>query len=141
MFNYIWPIVLVLLSNTIYQIAAKGIPGEMNSFASLTITYAVAAVFCLIMFFITSKDSTLLAEYTKTNWAPIALGVVIVGLEVGFVFAYRAGWPVSEASVVANTLVAIALIFVAALLYKEQITMTKVAGIALCIGGLVLINK
>lgn len=141
MFNYVWPIALVLLSNTIYQIAAKGIPGEMNSFASLTITYAVAAIFCLIMFFITNKDSALLMEYAKTNWAPFALGVVIVGLEVGFVFAYRAGWPVSEASVVANTLVAIALIFVAALLYKEQITMTKAAGIALCIGGLVLINK
>lgn len=141
MLNYIWPIVLVLLSNTIYQIAAKSIPGEMNSFASLTITYAVAALFCLLMFFVTNKDSTLMAEYAKTNWAPFALGVVIIGLEIGLIFAYRAGWPVSSASVVANTLVAVALIFVAALLYKEQITMTKVAGIALCIGGLVLINK
>lgn len=141
MFNYIWPIALVLISNTIYQIASKSVPGNMDAFASLTITYTVSAVFCLIMFFVTNKNSTLMAEYAKTNWAPFLLGIVIIGLEIGLIFAYRAGWPVSSASVVANTLVAIALIFVAAFVFKEQITMTKIAGIALCMGGLILINK
>ena len=141
MFNYIWPIALAVLSNTIYQIAAKGMPSEMNSFASLTITYVVAAIACLVMFFVTARDTTLAAEYSKTNWAPFVLGVMIIGLEVGMISAYKAGWTVSTAALVANTVLAVILIFVAAILYKEQITLSKIAGIVLCLGGLVLINK
>ena len=49
MFNYIWPIGLAVLSNVVYQICAKSVPSEMNPFASLTITYAVAAIFSGVM--------------------------------------------------------------------------------------------
>lgn len=35
MFKYIWPLLLVVLSNTFYQICAKSVPEKMNPFASL----------------------------------------------------------------------------------------------------------
>ncbi len=41
MFNYVWPIALVIISNVVYQICAKSVPKEMNPFASLTVTYVV----------------------------------------------------------------------------------------------------
>ena len=44
MLSYVWPIGLVVLSNVVYQICAKSIPSEINPFASLTITYVVAAI-------------------------------------------------------------------------------------------------
>lgn len=34
MFSYIWPLVLVVLSNTVYQVCAKEVPDKMNPFAS-----------------------------------------------------------------------------------------------------------
>ncbi len=37
MFNYVWPMILVIISNVIYQICAKSVPKEMNPFASLFI--------------------------------------------------------------------------------------------------------
>ena len=40
---YIWPIALVVASNVVYQICAKSIPGDLNPFASLTVTYLVGA--------------------------------------------------------------------------------------------------
>ena len=46
----------------------------------------------------------------------------------------------NSASVTANITLAVALIFVSALFYKETITLKQVAGIVLCAGGLVLIN-
>lgn len=76
-----------------------------------------------ILYFAINKDADyLIREYSKINWAPFVLGFVIVRLEVGFIYAYKAGWQVSSASVVQSAFLAAALIFVGALLYNEAIT-------------------
>ena len=132
---------LVIFSNVMYQICAKSVPQGMNPFASLTITYLVSAAVCFILFFVMGKDTTLMAEYSKTNWVPFAFGLTLVGLEVGFVFAYRAGWPVSTASIVQSAFLAVALIFVGYLIFKEALTPNKIVGVVICLIGLYFINK
>lgn len=141
MFKYIWPLLLVVLSNTFYQICAKSVPEKMNPFASLTVTYAVGAVASLAMFFVLNRNGNLIAEYKKINWAPFILGIVIVGLEVGYIYAYKAGWAVSTAQIVQAAVLAVILIFVGYFLYKEELTWNKIVGIIICLGGLALINK
>lgn len=140
MFNFIWPIGLVVLSNVIYQICAKSVPEDINPFASLTVSYLISTIFSAIMYFAFSKGGNLLREYTKLNWAPFLLGVAIVGLEVGFIFAYKAGWQVSTASIVQSSFLALALIFVGWLLYKEALTWNKLVGVVICLIGLLFIN-
>ena len=141
MFNYIWPLGLVIVSNVIYQICAKSVPDKMNPFASLTITYAIGAIASLILYFVMSKDGkNIFHEYQKVNWAPFVLGFVIVGLEVGYIYAYKAGWPVSVAQIVQAVVLAIILIFVGYMLYKEAITWNKIVGIIVCLAGFGLIN-
>ena len=132
MFAFIWPIGLVVLSNVLYQIC-------MDPFASLTITYSVGAVVSMILYFsLGGRD--LIREYSRLNWAPIVLGIVIVGLEVGFIFAYKAGWPVSTASIVQSSFLSVALIVVGWLLYREALSWNKLVGVAICLIGLVVIN-
>lgn len=138
---YIWPIALVVVSNIVYQICAKSVPGTINPLASLTVTYLVGAVVSGILYFLLNKDADLIQEYKHLNWAPFVLGIVIVGLEVGFIYAYKIGWTVSTASVVQSAFLAVALIVVGALLYRESITWNKVVGIVICLIGLVFINK
>ena len=46
----IWPIALVVFSNIIYHICAKGLAKDMNTMASMTITYLVGALCSAIMF-------------------------------------------------------------------------------------------
>ena len=104
MFNYLWPIVLVVLSNTIYQICAKSVPEEMNPFASLTVTYLIGAIASAIMYFVLGKNGNLIKEYGKLNWAPFVLGLVIVGLEAGWIYAYKAGWQVSTGFIVQSAI-------------------------------------
>ncbi len=140
MFSYIWPIALVVFSNILYQITAKSSPENMNPFASLTITYVVAAVFSGIMYFVLNKDANLIKEYAKTNWTPFALGISIVGLEVGFLYAYKAGWQVSTASIVQSAFLAVALIFAGLILYKEPLSWNKIVGVIICLLGLTFIN-
>ena len=140
MLNYVWPIVLVILSNVFYQICAKSVPEGMNPLASLTVTYLIGAVVSFALYCILGKDANIIKEYSQINWAPFVLGFVIVGLEVGYIYAYKAGWQVSTAQIVQAALVAIVLVFVGYGLYHEALTIKKIAGIVICLGGLVLIN-
>ena len=140
MLSYIWPIALVVLSNTLYQICAKSVPEGMNPLASLTVTYLIGAAVSCVMYYILNRDANLFREIRLTNWAPVVLGIVVVGLEVGFIYAFRAGWQVSVTQIVSSAVVAVILIFVGYLLYHEAITLNKIVGIIICLAGLVLIN-
>lgn len=140
MWGYIWPLVLIVISNTVYHIIAKQTPGNASSFLSLTVTYVVGAVITFTAYLISSPGKTLGQSFTELNWTSLALGLAIVGLEAGFIYMYRAGWKVSTGPVIANTLVAVLLIIVGALFYKETLGLKQIIGIALCMGGLVLIN-
>jgi drug/metabolite transporter (DMT)-like permease len=140
MLNYLWPLALVVLSNVFYQICAKSVPEGMNPFASLTITYIIGAVVSAMLYYVLNKDADIILEYKKINWAPFVMGLVIVGLEVGYIYAYKAGWTVSTAQIVQASVLAVILIFVGYMLYNEAITWNKIAGIIVCLAGLVLIN-
>ena len=140
MLSYVWPIALVVLSNIVYQVCAKSVPKEMNPLASLTVTYLVGAFVSAVLYYALNRGADLKAELGRLNWAPVLLGVVIVGLEVGWIYAYKAGWPVSIGFIVHSAFLAVALIFVGYLLYHEALTWNKLLGVFICLVGLVLIN-
>ena len=140
MWSMLYPMLIIVLSNVLYNICTKSTPSEVNAFATLSVTYLIAAAVSFATFFITSRDKNILAEFGKTNWTTFVLGVVIVGLELGYILAYRNGWAMKTASVTANITLAVVLIFVSMIFYKETITLKQIAGIVLCAGGLVLMN-
>lgn len=140
MISYVWPIALVVFSNTLYQICAKEVPAGMNAFASLTVTYLVGAVASGLLFLVTGNGANLLQEYGRLNWAPFVLGLVILGLEAGWIYAYKAGWPVSTAFIVQSAILAGFLMAVGYVLYREPLAWNKVAGVVICLIGLYVIN-
>jgi drug/metabolite transporter (DMT)-like permease len=146
---YYFPILLIVTSNVLYHLCAKSIPLQMNPMVSLMVTYLVAGAGTLALFFFLpdlfsggSKSGTgLLAQFRMTNWAPVVLGIVIVGLELGNILMYRAGWNISLGSLVANISLAVILVAVGVLLYKEVLSGNQLLGIALCLAGLFFINR
>lgn len=140
MWRLILPIALVILSNIFYHIISKKTPSDANALLSLTVTYGVAAIVSFVIFIISNHSASIGAEVKKLNWTSLALGVVIIGLELGWILAYRAGWDVSKAPLVANTCLAIALVIVGALLFKEHITVRQIIGMIVCIGGLMIVS-
>lgn len=140
MWKLIWPILVVILSNTVYNICMKSMPGDVNPFAALMITYIVAAIISSVIFVFMVGPSNVGSEISKINWTSVVLALTVVGLEVGYVFVYRAGWTVSTASVVANIGLACVLIIVGYFLYRENISINQILGIIICMFGLVLIN-
>ena len=131
---------IVVLSNTFYNICTKSTPSNVNAFGTLMLTYVTAAILTGVIFLFLVKPENAIFELSKVNWTSIVLGIAIVGLELGYIFMYRAGWKVSSGALVANICLAIALLFVGAILYGENITVKQVLGIFICIAGLFLIN-
>ena len=140
MFSFIWPIALVILSNVVYQICAKSVSDEIHPMAALTATYLVAALASAILYYVMSPHGNLLKEYGKLNWAPAALGIAIIGLEGGWIYAYKAGWQVNTGFIVQSAFVSVVLLFVGYLLYHEAITWNKLVGLVICLIGLAFIN-
>ncbi len=139
---YLWPLLLVVTSNTVYHICAKSLPERVDPLASLTVTYLIGAIFSGVLYFAANRGSAdLLKEYSGMNWAPYVLGLAVVGLEAGSMHAYKAGWPVSAFQVTSAAAIAAILVLVGYLLYHEAITVNKLVGLALCVAGLFFLNK
>ncbi len=141
MWNMLWPILIVVAANTVYNISAKSTPATINSFASLSVTYLIGMLCSIVMYFVTSEHKNLLLELSKANWTAYALGVAIVGLEFGFLCVYRAGWKISVANLVASIALACILLIVGFFLYKETLSLRNMLGMGICAVGLILIAK
>ena len=140
MISYLWPMALVVFSNILYNIASKSVPKDCSPFLALIITYCTAMLLSVLGFFCLDSQKSFFTALTKVNWTGIGLGVAMVGLEIGFIFLYRAGWKISTASMVANTLLAVALLLVGFFWFKETISLRQVTGILVSLLGVVILS-
>lgn len=136
-----WPIALAVVAEIFYQVSAKSLPGNLNPFASLTITYLVAAAVCAVAFVISRNGSSFLDEFSKMNWTTYALGFALMCMEAASIYMYKVGWTLNTGYICKAIILSIALILVGYILYKESFTWNKAAGIGACLVGLYLINK
>lgn len=135
------PIGILILSNVVYQICSKNTPSNINPLAMLTLTYLIAAVASGVLYYVLHMGDGLLSEYANFNWAGILMGIAVIGMEVGTIYMYKVGWEVSVGMIFSSSLVAVCLLILGILIYKEAITVTKLAGIVVCLIGMFLINK
>ena len=140
MFSTWWPLLLVVASSVGYQVGLKEVSDIEDPMASLTVTYLAASVVSFVIYFFQSlgKES-FLRGVLSVNLSAIGLGLAIVGIEVGTLFMYRAGWAVNVAFVVANSLIVAALMLTGFLLYKEKLTLRQVIGVGISLAGILCI--
>ena len=130
MIAYVWPILLIIASNVCYNMAAKSTPQDVNPFASLLVTYLVSMAVTAVLFVMSSAGKGgVLIQFQQIRWSSVILGLSLVGLEFGYIMAYRAGWQVSLGSLVANIALAVILLMIGVLFYKEKITGFQALGI------------
>jgi len=138
---YVFSIVIIVASNILYNVCQKSTPESANPLSSLIITYLTALIISVITFVFFYSDKNFVQSLEELNWTSLILGVAIVGLEFGYLMAYRAGWNISVGSLVANILLAIMLLPVGMLFYHEGFTFNKTLGVVFCMIGLLLLNK
>lgn len=138
---FYFPIALTIIANVFYHICQKSMPQNVNPLLALIVTYITAAILCALILLFTLKGQSLTAEISKVNWAPVALGLAIFGLELGFFLAYRVGWNISLGALISNIAVSVLLIPIGVAIYKEAMNTQTAMGVILCIAGLIMINR
>ncbi len=133
------PLGLTIVSNVVYHLAQKSVPRNADPMLSLVVTYIVALAVTLIILLIGGVPKE--ASFRTLNWATVATGIAIVGVEIGFLLAYRAGLNVSLGAVTSNVAVALVMLPLGVLLFREQLSASNIAGLVLCLGGLALIVR
>ncbi len=140
MFSTWWPLLLVVLSGVGYQVGLKEVSGIGDPMISLMVTYLAASAVSFVIYFFQSlgKESFFRGVFS-VNVSAMGLGLAIVGIEVGTLFMYRAGWAVNVAFVVANSLIVAALMLTGFLLYKEKLTLRQLIGVGISLVGILCI--
>ena len=137
---YYAAIILTVASNVLYHIFQKITPITVNPLLALALTYATSTVFCLGLFFVLPDHKTLSESLKVITWSSAALGLAIVGLELGFLLAYRSGWNISLAALASTVAVALVLLPIGLTFFRERLSLANSAGFVLCIVGLLLMN-
>ena len=106
---------------------------------SLTVTYVAALVVTLLLWPLYPAVEAGPPSLSRVNWSSVAVGVAIVGVELGVLLAYRAVLRVSLGATLINVTVALVLIPVGLLFFRESLSLANVAGVVLCLAGLWLL--
>jgi drug/metabolite transporter (DMT)-like permease len=140
MIQRLFPILVVVASNLIYHMTQKTITPRANVAASLVVTYAVSLVLSFALFFAFPPEEGLGTAFRSLNASSYWLGLGVVGVEVGFLLAYRVGWPLSLAAVYSSALLTILLVPIGLLFWRERLSLANVLGIVLSLAGIALMS-
>jgi hydrogenase/urease accessory protein HupE len=134
-------IALVLLGNVVYHLGLRLVPREANPAVATLAAYLVATVATAATLPLLAWGVPLGSAFRTLNWSTVVVGIAIVGIEMGYLLAYRAGWTLSTASVTANVALAVVLLGVGTVAFREPWTLSRVVGVGFCIVGLWLVNR
>lgn len=137
---FITAMVVTVSFNILYHLSQKMIPNNVYPLTSLTVTFAVALLFTLILLPIFPPPTKIYKSFRQVNWATIGVAIAIVGMDIGYLLVYRAGWNMSEASLIGTLVVSLMLLPIGLYFYKEKLTPVNLAGIFICIIGLVMVS-
>jgi uncharacterized membrane protein len=130
---------LLILSVVIYQVSFRLIPSGLSSWHVLFVVYALGAI--LTFFLGLTEKIPLWQAIKQMNAAIFILTLGVVGIELGYLLAFRAGWPLTRVGLTSNVGVALLVIPIGILFFKERLSLMNVVGIALCVLGLILVVR
>jgi drug/metabolite transporter (DMT)-like permease len=138
---FVLSMVVLVLSAASYQLAAKFVPHSLSSWHVLTIVYIIGVILSVIAGWIDSSKQTLWETFRSSNWAVFVLGFAVVGIEAGYLLAFRAGWRLNITGVFSNAAAAILLFPIGILILKERMTTLNIVGLVVAVIGLYLIVR
>jgi multidrug transporter EmrE-like cation transporter len=140
MFLFIFSISLAILSTVLYHLAQKLTPSGASPVLAIPVTYLTALVVCLVILALAPPRPSLFAALRQLSWTSYALAFSIVGIEFGFLLAFRAGWNISLAALFVNAAGTLLLAPIGLIFFKEKLTPVNLAGMLLCLVGLIMMN-
>ncbi len=131
--------VLLIVSNVVYHTSQKSVPPTVNPLESIICTFFIALALSVVLLPIFTDINNL--TFRHFNWANLLSGISIVGIVVGHVLYYRAGWSLSSGTLFSYVAICILLIPVGLLLFHERISLYKISGFIVSVIGLYLLTR
>src|SRR4051794_952494 len=139
--TYLFPPILVVLGMMIYQISQKTTDQNVNPFVVVIMAYVIGIVACVAGYFVMPRQDAASFPMLRTAmWSALGIGLGAAAIEIGFMLAYRAGWNVNILPLSVTVCGAVLLVPIGILAFRESLSIEKVIGMLLCIGGLALIT-
>ena len=135
------PLLLTISGLVVYQISSKSVPRAAHPLVAIIAAYVIATAICLLAIFRWPVGGSISDSVRQLNWSVAGVGLGAALIEVGFLLAYRSGWPLSLASLVVNVSAAVILVPIGLAMFDERLSLAKMMGAALCLVGLVLISR
>src|SRR5262245_4907842 len=130
--NFYFPVILMVVGTTLYHLAQRSVPQQVNPVFSLVMNYVSALVGTLVLVPLFPARTADTWSWRSINWASCAVGTAIVAVELSVLLAYRTGWKMSLLSVIGNTASALLLVGIGIALFNERVSARNGVGIALC---------
>ena len=133
---YALSMTILILSQVLYQVAQKKLPSGTQPFLLLAVVYAMATLACTGFAVIGPKAMTG-AELKPLllSWPIWLLAATVIGIEIGYLWAYRQGWSVALAFSVASTSTVVLLAIVGLFLFREGHNLWQIVGLGLALAG------
>ncbi len=135
------PLVLTVGGNVLYHVSQKSVPKAASPYLTMMLAYVVGIVVCALCAVFYPTDRPFFASLREVNWTAAAIGLGAVTVELGYLLAYRLGWNISLAPVLTSAGVALILIPVGLVAFKEQLSVLNVVGVVCCLVGLFLVMR
>jgi len=132
---------LAILCTVGYHLVLKVTPAGVSPLLSLMLTYALVTLVLGVILLLAPGAFDWRQELRQLNWTALALAVVIVGLDLGFLYLYRGGFEVSLGALVTQSAAAMLLLIVGVAVFREKLSAANVAGLVLCLAGLWLVTR
>jgi drug/metabolite transporter (DMT)-like permease len=137
---FYFSILLAIGSSALYHFSQKRIPAGVHPIVSIIVTYAVSLVLCFVLLLFMRPPEGVWQAVKQLNWASYVLALSLIGLEVGFLLVYRSGWNIGLAAVLVNVMASLILIPVALWVFHDKLSWVNIAGVLVCLVGLVMLN-
>ena len=137
---YFFAILLATFGTVLYHLFQKITPADVHPMFALVVTYATSTVLSILLIPLFPMSTSFVEMIKRINWVSVGLGVAIVGVEVGYLLAYRVGWRISLGAIVSDVAVVMLLVPIGILLFREKLSTVNCVGIVLCVAGLVMAN-
>lgn len=135
------PLLLAIAGGLLYHLSSKSVPKGLNPLVATMGAYVTAFLVCLIAVAAFPIKSSISESVKGFNWAVFGIGVGAAMIEIGFLLAYRAGSPISVASIIVNVSYALILLPIGLAFFNEHLTIWNGIGIVFCLTGLILVSR
>jgi len=132
-------LVAVIVCGVVYHVAQKTVGGA-QPWPILSVAYGAAFALATALAVVTGPAASL-ANPRGIALPGVLIGLAAFGIEAGYFFVYRSGWPLSSTSVVVSLSITLVLALLGVLRFGEDLSAARAMGLGLAAIGVVLIAR